>query len=163
MLRSLRGPPVRREPLFLFKKKEGGKKTPEGERGRFPLRTSSSVHPRLRLPSGKSTQFTTRLTRYLIGKRHCLWHNRPLQSQRLKPSPSGRTFEGVPGEASPGPFFPTAFLRKRKRCPRRAGGSLQIGVLYTSPGNQKESRPSGRLPIFLFLVQLEHSHKGLGG
>ena len=25
--------PVRREPLFLLEKKEGGKKTPEGEQG----------------------------------------------------------------------------------------------------------------------------------
>ena len=171
--------PVRREPLFLFEKKEGGKKTPEGERGRFPLRTTPSVRPRrrrgtsvsrgaypywgkisaaeerfwsgasgnaqLRLPSGESTQFTTRLTGYLIGSSHCLWPAAPVQSLRLPNQPVGAYFEGAPGEPSPGPFFPTAFLRKRKRCPRRVG-ALPAGqarsplIFHISEQNFLDSR-----------------------
>ena len=88
--------------------------------------------------------FIDKLTGYLIGSRHCLWPIGLLQLLRLSAQPVGAYFEGAPGEPSPGPFFPAAFLRKRKRCPRRGGGSRRIGAL-PSPG--RRSPPGRRTPV----------------
>ena len=114
--------------------KKGGEKTPEGNRDDSPppLHHAETADQRpqkcvlrLRLPSGESSLKHHQAHQMAPHRQPPLpWPTALLQLQRLGAQPVGAVLGGCRGIPPPARSS-TAFLRKRKRCPRRAGGSLK--------------------------------------
>ena len=159
-----------REPLFLLEKKEGGKKTPEGNGmisllhdypqpapggkegtasvevrthigGRFPPLTRGfglALQVTLNFDCRRErAQFTTKLTRYLIGGTPLPLAHKTFAIAETSESARRGYFRGGAGGTLPGPFLPPLSYGKEKKAvppPGRRVPDIQKSLLPLTEG-----------------------------